>query len=206
MDRLTSQLSFLPRIIGNMGREIGEAQKLLNADYVENIARLMQLISEHVAPAVDAAGKEASPEAEDTRLTAIADLLKAVAPARYQFTETTIDFSADLAETKSRTASGAVGVGLSGVTVNAGMTLGFGYDYRSAARITSVLHAREVGAAMTDKLLERATAIRTEKLDLPERSAVEERAWTQTANVIQGMFPALESGRTSGANNESDTP
>jgi hypothetical protein len=154
MDRLTSQLNFLPGIIGQMGASIANSQKLLNADFMDNVVKLMGLIEHAVAPAAKASeATPASPPATgsgtaagsgpataetDQRLAAIFDIVKALSPSRYQFTQTTLDFSADLAETKDVTASAGLGVGLAAVTVNAGLTLGFGYDYRSAARITTV--------------------------------------------------------------------
>jgi hypothetical protein len=204
MDRLTSQLNFLPGIIGQMGTSIANSQKLLNADFMDNVVKLMGLIERAVGPAAKAsqeasasnpaadpsaaAGAETATTETDQRLAAIFDIVKALAPSRYQFTETTLDFSADLAETKDVAASAGLGVGLAAVTVNAGLTLGFGYDYRSAARITTVLHAREIGATLSDKLLERAKEIQKDKLNLPELSKVEKELWDQTANVVNALF------------------
>lgn len=85
-DRLTSQLYHLPAIIGRLGLSVANAQRALNADYTENVKELAGVIGT-IVPA-------ATPESR----VAIEALLKQLAPSRYQFTETTLDFSADLSE------------------------------------------------------------------------------------------------------------
>lgn len=190
MDRLTGQLNFLPAIIGKMGLSIAEAQKEFNADYVTNVAKLVALISRTLPKAQNAVDAESAPQAEDVdqRVTAVWELLKSIAPPRYQFTETTIEFRADLAETKDVNVQAGLGAGMYGVTVNAGLTLGFGYDYRSAAQITAVIHAREAGMSLADALLARAKEIDATQLDLPSLSAVEKDQWDATANIVNALF------------------
>lgn len=190
MDRLTGQLNFLPSIIGKMGLSIAEAQKEFNADYVTNVAKLLGLISRTLPAAQDASAAAGAAQGADAdqRLTAVWDLLKSLAPPRYQFTETTIEFRADLAESKDVNVQAGLGVGMYGVTVNAGLTLGFGYDYRSAAQITSVIHAREAGSALADALLARAKEIDASQLDLPSLSTVEKDQWDATANIVNSLF------------------
>lgn len=147
LDRLTSQLNHLPSIIGNLGLSIAAAQKELNADYIESIKQLMRLYAETVG-APPAGGAAAGAAAKPAYL----ELLQATAPARYQFSETTIEFSADLSESMRLKADAGIGIGTSAVVVNAAMALGFGYDYRAAARITSVLRASPVGAEFAKSL------------------------------------------------------
>jgi hypothetical protein len=43
-DRLTGQLYHLPSIVGKLGISIANAQKALNADYLENIRQLLVMI------------------------------------------------------------------------------------------------------------------------------------------------------------------
>ena len=187
MDRLTGQLNFLPGIIGKMGLSIAEAQKEFNADYVTNVAKLLGLIS-RTLPAAQNAGGGAGDNNGDQRVSGVWELLKSLAPPRYQFTETTIEFRADLAETKDVNVQAGLGAGMYGVTVNAALTLGFGYDYRSAAQITSVIHAHPAGSDLAEKLLGRAKEINAAKLELPALSTVEKDQWNATANIVNALF------------------
>ena len=171
LDRLTSQLNYLPAIIGRMGLNIAEAQQAFNADYVRTITNLLILMN------------AARDESESSSLSD--SILKELAPSRYQFTESTIDFSADLAESLDLGASVGVGFGMAGFVINASASVAFGYDYRASARITSTLHAipadREFGA----KLLARAKEIKTEGVELPDRTAMEEMVWAELDKLRQ---------------------
>jgi len=180
MDRLTGQLYHLPSIIGRLGLSIAAAQKAFNADYVDSVSTLMGLIERTLGEAKDDDDKKAKAEA-------VMSLLEALAPSRYQFTETTIDFSADLAETFDVAGSAALGFGAKAITVNAAYSMGFGYDYRAAARITSKIHAYPPNAEMAKTLLERAAEIDKQKLDLPELSEVEKKIWDSTAAIYNAL-------------------
>lgn len=175
-DRLTSQLYHLPAIIGRMGLSIANAQKEMNVDYVTSIGRLMVIIKNTV-------GETATPEAS----AAMVELLKSLAPSRYQFTETTIEFSADLAESMQVAAQTGIGVGTKAVMVNAALSLGYGYDYHAAARITCVIHARPVGPEMVADLLTRSKDIRADALKLPSDTELDQ----QLMDATKGVFDAL---------------
>jgi hypothetical protein len=149
MDRLTGQLYHLPTIIGRLGISIAEAQKELNADYVASVSKLMMLTQSLV-------GATPSPET----LASAKTMLESMMPSRYQFTETTLDFSADLSESKNIGFSAAGGAGMGAIVVNAAFTMGYGYDYRAAARVTSTLHARAADPEHNKALLERAATIK----------------------------------------------
>src|SRR5512132_352087 len=101
MSRLVQDLGNLPGIVGGLGRSIAEAQKQLNADFVLNVGRLLEMIRETL-------GTEGTTPDNDAR-EAIGKLLTALAPSRYQFTQTTIEFSADIAERMQQ--EGELGVG-----------------------------------------------------------------------------------------------
>lgn len=165
LDRLTKQLKHLPGIIGGLGLSIAEAQKEFNKDYLNNIKRLLVMIRHTLGESKDE-NDEASMDAAS--IDAIRSLLTSLAPSRYQFTETTIEFRADLAESLDLALNLGIGFGYQAIMVNAGFTLGYGYDYRAAARITSVIHAMPADPAMTKSLLDRAGEITKNKLDLPE--------------------------------------
>lgn len=152
MDRLTGQLYHLPKIIGSLGLNIAESQKQLNADYVRNIQKLMYLVDKTL-------GQEKEPAQKAEKAKAVQGLLESLAPSRYQYTETTLDFSADLAEAEEQAFAGGIGVNFSAVMVNASFVKGYAYDYRAAARITAKIHAIQPGAQMAKELIERAAQI-----------------------------------------------
>ena len=132
--RLVNDISYLPAILGRMGLSIAEAQDELNQGYVQAVAELVKLLGGiPKAPEKDPADKTTTPPSIDPQ---IATLLLQLAPSRYQFSETTFDFNADLAESFSAAASGALRLGTKAVALNAAMSVGFGYDYRAAARIS----------------------------------------------------------------------
>ena len=160
-DRLTGQLYHLANIIGSLGLNIAEAQKKLNATYVRNIYALVALIDQTLGAEKDEAQKKQKAEI-------VQGMLESLAPSRYQYTETTLDFSADLAESGEQALAVGGGVNFSAVMVNASFVKGYAYDYRAAARITAKIHAVPPGAQMAKELIERAARIdETHKPVLP---------------------------------------
>lgn len=181
MDRLTSQLYHLPKIIGALGLNIAEAQKQLNADYVRNIGTLVALIDRTLGAETDAAKR-----AEKAQV--VQDMLEALAPSRYQYTETTIDFSADLAEAGEQAMAAGIGVNFSAVMVNASFVKGYSYDYRAAARVTAKIHAVPPGAQMAKKLIERAAQIdQDHKPALPAPTDVEKSLYAEVQKVYNSL-------------------
>ena len=167
--RLVNDISYLPAILGRMGLSIAEAQDELNQGYVQAVAELVKLLGGIPKPEATKPGETTPPPPSiDPQ---IATLLLQLAPSRYQFSETTFDFSADLAESFSAAASGALRLGTKAVALNAAMSVGFGYDYRAAARITCKLHALPAGKDITSELLSRLATIDQTPLDkLPDAS------------------------------------
>ncbi|WP_193210707.1 hypothetical protein [Luteolibacter marinus] len=157
-DRLTSQLYHLPAIIGRLGLSVANAQKALNADYTQNIKELIAVIKDLI-PASD----------PDTRAT-VESFIRQLAPSRYQFTETTLDFSADLSESLDVAGSIGLGAGFGAVVVNAGLSVGFGRDYRAAARIKTILHAIPADEQSTAMLLSQADKLTSDGVTLPPRT------------------------------------
>jgi len=176
-DRLTSQLYHLPSIIGRLGISIAEAQKELNLDYVNSVGRLMEMIKATVG----------ADNAAD--VPAMQSLLEALAPSRYQFTETTIEFSADLSESVQKGVQIGASVGAGAVMVNAAMTLGYAHDYRASARITSVLHARPAGGdpEFPKTLLARKKEIDAAKLALPAAAQVDKDILDRVGKVYEAL-------------------
>jgi len=177
MDRLTKQLYYIPTIIGKMGVSIAEAQKALNADYVHTVTQILRLL--HVSTQGDPSTKNTP--APDW--TVLSDVLKQLAPPRYQFTESTLEFGADLSESLDLAGGIGVGFGMAGITVNASFSMGYARDYRAAAKITSVLHAIPPDTTFGAKLLERAKEIESSNLPLPSNSVVEKVLWDEVAEL-----------------------
>lgn len=189
-DRLTSQLQDLSKIIGSLGLNIARAQKEFNADYLNSIRVLMEMLKGDGTPG-------ALPEQNE----AMVEILKSLSPARYQFTETTIDFSADLAETRQKQIAGGVTFTTKAVAVNAAMTMGYGHDYRASARITSVLHAYH-DPTFGQKLIDRAAVIRANNPTLPNPDTLDQALIDNVKEIyggLNGEIPApVEGGAAAG--------
>ena len=182
--RLVNDLSYLPSILGRMGLSIAEAQDELNQGYVEALASVVKLLGTlgYQPPPPDGASGTA------TLATQIKDLIGQLAPCRYQFTETTFDFSADLAESYSSGKSGDLKIGTKAIAVNASLTSAFSYDYRAAARITCTLRADPVGAGVVGDLLKSAQINSGEANKLPDGNAPREA----TTKLITAINAALK--------------
>jgi len=129
----------------------------------------------------------------ESKLAAVKMLLEAMAPSRYQYTESTLDFSADLAESFDLGVDAAFGAGLSGVTVSAGLALSFGYDYRAAARMTAKIHAIHPNATMTEKLLARAKEVDTNhKGTLPAAHSHDKKVMNRSSEAFKSLTGGSE--------------
>jgi len=204
--KLIQDLSYVPHIVGGLGLSIAAAQKAFNADYLENIEKIVAL-----AKAV-AGGKKADAEGKPIEMTEdeakryaefqsfFKEMLIALAPPRYQYSETTLTVKLDLAQSMDFGASVGLGLGFGGVTLNAAFTIGYSYDYRAAAECKTVIHAIPADPGTFVKLLERAAVINDKALTLPERSAVDENIIETTTRIFEKMIgegvkpPAISEG------------
>lgn len=180
-DRLSEQLYYLPAIIERLGIGICEAQKGLNLDYITSLGRLMEIIK-------DALGPDGSAQAK----AAIMEMLRALAASRYQFTETTVAVRAHLSTTMNfgGQAGIAAGVGacMGAVMVNASFAVAFGYDYRAAAEIKTVLHAIPADEALVTTLLQRpAPAVPA----LPDKTKLDHQVLTTAKDLPTALRAAL---------------
>lgn len=164
--KLINDLSNVPSIIGALGIDIAEAQKALNLDYLDNLERLLAILESLLHPRKED-GTEVSLNEENRKV--VAELVKQLAPSRYQFTETTLAVKLDLAQTLD--ASFAAGV--NATTVTAAMAVGFGYDYRAAAEVKTVLHAIPASEQTLATLLARAEKVNDKMLTLPDAKKVD---------------------------------
>lgn len=162
--KLIDDLSTLPAIVGNLGLSIAAAQKAFNLTYLESIDQIIRIAQATLGEgqAADSAFSE-----EFTRL------LKLLAPAHYQYTETELEFRADLAQTLNATVGAGLGVNVGAMAVNASVAVGFGYDYRAAARVKTVIHAVPADETVMNSLLDRADKLSANNISLPERDEVD---------------------------------
>ncbi len=165
MSIFTRELGDVARTVGTLGLEIAHAQNALNTAYLSGLERLLEMLR-GFAKAAPAGG--AVPQVPGIDPTLLQELVRALAPTRYQYTETTLTVHMDLAQSLQIGAAIGVGVPLGGVIVNAGLTLGFGYDYRAAAEIRTVIHAAPASETVFERLLERAKETDQKPIELPE--------------------------------------
>jgi len=201
--KLINDLSHVPTIIGGLGLSIAAAQKALNADYLDSLERLIAMTKMMMggvkAPA--AAGQDPQPLSADEQAkvdamqAALRDMVLSAAPAKYQFTETTLVVKLDLAQHMDLAASASLGIGFGAVSVNAALTIGYSYDYRAAAECRTVLHAvpAQSNPTMFTTLLDRAKDISNAALTLPERTKMDQQILDKQGTLLQkltGIAPA----------------
>jgi hypothetical protein len=187
---LIDDVGQLPAIVGDMGLAIAKAQGLLDSNYLDGIERLVAMTASLVGSGAAAgASAEAAAAARDSLLA----VLRALAPARYQYTETTLTVRLDLAQKVTVGGSLGVGANLGAVVVNAGLALGYAYDYRGAAEVRTVIHAAPAGEAVFAALSERADKLAATALALPPQSAVDKAVLDKAEAIfamISGAKPA----------------
>jgi len=178
-DRLTSQLVEVADVVGDLGRNIAAAQKLLNKDYIESLKALVRMAADHLN----------SDDAGEDVVQVLLSLLRSLAPNRSQHTETTIEFSADLAETKQRSSMIGGGATFMMLQVNAATSMGYGREYRAAARITATIHAYP-DAQFASQLLARAVDIEADAPQLPLGTSVDQEIYDGVREVWQALSAA----------------
>lgn len=157
VSKLIDDLRTLPGIVGNMGKSIANAQHLLNVDYLRTVQVYLRAI------------RSLPPEAQKPDF--IRDLLRDVAPPRYQFTETSLDFRADLFESEELAGRAEVGagfnMGMGAVALSFSGSYGSRSDYRAAARIATTLHAIPSNETTLNKMLDRVAGLQQIALPAP---------------------------------------
>jgi len=165
MSKIIDDLTNVPDIIAALGLSIAEAQRKMNLDYLQGIERILKLAKELL-------GHPDNARSEEWRVV-LAGLLTALAPPRYQFTETTLSVRLDLAQSLDTSVSGSAELGFGAVALNAGFAVGFGYDYRAAAECKTTLHAIASDPNVLHALLDRARQISDTALTLPDERKVD---------------------------------
>lgn len=206
--KLINDLHHVPDIIAALGLGIAEAQRRLDLAYVQNLERIAVLAQSMLGgykgvPSQNDPSKVEPQEIKDPDEAAklaeyraqIVELLVKLAPARYQFTRTTLAVNLDMAQTLQAGGSLGVAAGVGAVAVNASLTVAYGYDYRAAARCETVLEAALPDPATFRALLDSANNFGkgASDLSLPELPRVEQSIHDQTKAVFErmtGFLPA----------------
>lgn len=148
LDKFFNSFETLPGLIRNLALSVSQAQTELDRNYVESLAQFTDIINTALA------GKDTQLAIEQYKT-----LFQAIAPSRYQFTETVVEVRADLQASSETSFSldGNVGInaGIFAVAVNASYAKRSNTDYRAAALIRTVLNAIPADPTLVDKLLPR---------------------------------------------------
>ncbi len=179
--KLINDLTKVPNIIADLGLGIANAQKQLNAGYIESLRALVEL------------AVKLKPEGGDADSAKFAaELLMNLAPPRYQFTETELTVQLDLAQSTDRATQGGIGFAMGAFVVNAAFASSFSSDYRAAAECRTILHAvlpSTDNKALFDALLSRAREIDAAKADLPARSEFDTKVLESAGALAKTLAP-----------------
>lgn len=193
--QLINDVGALPGVIGDMGLAIAQAQTLLDHNYLDAVQRLAGLVRSMLGTDAQTAAGAAAPDPE--KLAAAREVmtaaLRALAPTRYQYTETTLGVRLDLSRSVQAAVGLGVGASLGAVVVNASLMLGYAFDYRGAAEVKAVIHAAPAGEAVFDALLKRAGVIDDKALELPAPAKVDQALIDKAKDIftaIAGAAPA----------------
>jgi hypothetical protein len=136
-------LSTLPKLIGDIGMDIAESQRRLDQNYLESLAAFTDAIRHTFKDGVSV----------DQYLS----LFKAIAPSRYQFTETNIEVRADLQTASASELNIGVNVGIKTAVFSAAVNVSYmkrsASDYQASALIRTTLNAIPADPGVMDKLL-----------------------------------------------------
>ena len=79
-------------------------------------------------------------------------------------------------------------MGLGGITVGAGLSLAYGYDYRAAARITAKLQGYTLDAARQEALMARAKEIHEGNGTLPQYSQADRDVFNASREALAALL------------------
>ncbi|MEM7103690.1 MAG: hypothetical protein AAF502_11200 [Bacteroidota bacterium] len=176
---LINDLTNVPNIISSLGLGVAAAQKAFNLEYLQSIEQLFAL-----------AKMLRSKDDADAYKEILNDIVKTMAPSRYQFTETTLTVRMDLAQSLQQGTSAGLGMSVGAVTINAAFTQGFAYDYRAAAEVKTVLHAINFDANAMNVLLEKAKTLNEKTLTVPKRLDVDKAYMDKSADLYKKLTDA----------------
>ena len=193
---LVNDLTNIPNIISSLGLGISAAQRAFNLDYLESLERLFALakvMSEKLDPPQNADASDA--QAQKNLNDIFTEIVKGMAPSRYQFTETTMSVRMDLGQSMQSGSSASLGASVGAVAVNAAFTSGFSYDYRAAAEIKTVIHAMPFNPQVMNTLLQKAKEFGDKTLEIPERTSVD-KAYMDKSIELQKKLTSDNTNKT----------
>jgi hypothetical protein len=197
--RLIKDLTHIPNIIGGMGLSIAAAQKAFNHDYLDSVERILAMARMMLGEVKGNNTGSPTPVTDANELEKLRqfagvfrDLLIAMAPPRYQFTETTLTVKLDLAQSMDATVTGGLGFSMGGISLNAAFTVGYAYDYRAAAEVRTVIHAIPADPLAFNRLLDRATQLSDKALELPAGTASVDQALLDKQAAIFEKITAIK--------------
>lgn len=177
MSRLMDDLNQVPAIVASLGLAIAESQKEFDTNYLKRLQNLAVIAQGFLGP-----------NAEPGQMTEfIKFLVQTAAPARYQFTETTLNVKLDLAESRDSMTEGGLGFGFAGVVVNAAFAYGYSQDYRAGAEVRAVIHAvlPQSNESAFSTLLNRAKELSDKPLELPAGSQLDKDLLAEMKKVAE---------------------
>jgi hypothetical protein len=183
--QLIEDLTQVPNIIGRLGLSIAEAQKAFNLNYLENLEQIVCLIKKILGDDRMVGGEKPSDlqKFSDT----LKEMLMAMAPSRYQYSETTFTVRLDLAQSTQFAGTVGVGLGYGGIAINAAFTIGYGFDYRAAAECHTVIHAIPADQTVFKPLLERAKEIHSKALEFTSQDKFYKAMAEQSSKIVEKM-------------------
>jgi len=174
VSKLIADLEAIPGIIANLGLGIAEAQKAMNLTYLESIERVAALAKSLLG--------ERAGDPEQVRFILV-EVMKALAPTRYQYTKTTMSVKLDLAQSTRVAGQVGAGVSLQAIVVNAAMAMSFGQDYRGAAEVQTVIDAAPAGAEFFQVLVDQAAKSSDKTLTLPSIPSTDQALLTAAERI-----------------------
>lgn len=156
--KLIKDLDNVADIVGQLGLSVAGAQRAFNLEYVEALRQISILARSMLG---DGAVND------DNTREFLNGVLTRLAPPLLRYTETSIEVRLDLAQSIEMSGSATVGVNVGAVSVGASFAAAYGLDYRAAAVVRAVIHAKDLDTAAMGKLLARAKDLNASGLSLP---------------------------------------
>jgi hypothetical protein len=183
MQDFYNNLQTVPKLVSDLALSIAEAQRRLDHDYLQNLAEFVRVIA--------SVGQLGSPGGID--VDRFLTLFRAMAPSRYQFTETTLEVRADLQMGSMSDFSGGVNLGIKtpvfALAINASYSKRSAYDAHASALIRTVLNAVPADPGVMDKLLPRAGEVPHAPAPITGRYAELAKAFRELLDLAPAGLP-----------------
>lgn len=176
MTTITNDAAKVADIIGELGLNIAEAQKELNAGYINSLLHVLNVAKTmKVSPAN------------------LVDVVASIAPPHYQYSRTTLEFAADMAQRKDSSFQVGGSIGFGAVALHGAYSSASGEDYRAATRITTQLEAVPSNQFGKD-LVKNGSDNFTGDFTLPEATDADENLSKATSELIKGFKADVAGG------------